>query len=162
MYSSNKTKIVKDFKEKSILVSRNFKAPPDVLWNSFTSQEILDQWWGPYPWRAETKTMKFSAGGFWLYAMVGPENQRHWGRMNYLQIDLYRKIEIEDAFCDENGKLNTDLPVSEGQITFSKTKNGSKVDFKMIYPTENALQKVIEMGFEEGISICLDQLEKLV
>jgi uncharacterized protein YndB with AHSA1/START domain len=162
MNTPNKTRIVTDFKEKSIIVSRKFNVPSDTLWNSFASSEILDQWWGPSPWRAETKTMKFSAGGYWLYAMVGPENQKHWGRMNYLKIDLFKKIEIEDGFCDENGNLNMNLPVSKGQITFSKTKNGSKVDFKMIYPTEADLQTIIEMGFEEGISICMDQLEKSV
>jgi uncharacterized protein YndB with AHSA1/START domain len=162
MSTSNKTKIVKDFKEKSILVSREFIAPTNTMWNSFTSSEVLDQWWGPSPWRAETKTMKFSAGGFWLYAMVGPDNQKNWGRFNYLKIDLYKRIEIEDAFCDENGNLNTELPVSKGQIVFTETENGSRVDFKMIYPTRADLQKLIEMGFEEGISICLDQLEKLI
>jgi hypothetical protein len=31
----------------------------------------------------------------------------------------------------------------------------------MIYPTETDLQKIVEMGFEQGISICLDQLEEL-
>ncbi len=81
MRASYKTKIIKDFAEKSILVSREFTAPVKTLWNSFTSSEVLDKWWGPLPWRAETKTIKFSPGGYWLYAMVGPENQRQWGRM---------------------------------------------------------------------------------
>ncbi len=30
--------------------------------------------------------------------------------MNYLAIDPYKSIEIEDAFCDENGNLNNKLP----------------------------------------------------
>jgi len=34
--------------------------------------------------------------------------------------------------------------------------------FKMIYPTETDLEKIVEMGFEQGISICLDQLESLL
>jgi uncharacterized protein YndB with AHSA1/START domain len=162
MNTSNKTKIVKDFKEKSILVSREFIAPVDTIWNAFTSSKTLDKWWGPAPWRAETKTMNFSVGGSWLYAMVGPENQKHWGRMNYLAIDHFKRIEIEDAFCDDNGNLNRELPVSKGQIAFTKTGNSSRVDFKMIYPTVADLHKLIEMGFEEGITICLDQLEELI
>ena len=162
MSASFKTKIIKDFIEKSILVSREFTAPVKTLWNSFTSSEILDQWWGPLPWRAETKTMKFSPGGYWLYAMVGPENQKQWGRMNYLSIDLRKRIEIEDVFCDENGNQNKKLPVSKGQLVFTKTEKGSKVDFKMVYQTVDDLQKLVDMGFEEGISICLDQLEKLI
>ena len=34
--------------------------------------------------------------------MVGPEDQKQWGHMNYLAIDLHESIEIEDAFCGEN------------------------------------------------------------
>jgi uncharacterized protein YndB with AHSA1/START domain len=162
MNTLSKTKVTKNFKEKSVLVSRVFNAPVDKVWKAFTSGEILDQWWGPAPWRAETKTLNFALGGYWLYAMVGPENQKQWGRMNYLAIDHYESFEIEDAFCDEKGNLNVELPVSKGQIVFNKTGDGTRVDFKTVYPTESDVQKIIEMGFEQGIAICLDQLEELL
>ena len=162
MKSINRIQVTKDFKEKSILVSRVFNAPLEKVWQAHTDNEILDQWWGPSPWRAETKTIDFKAGGYWLYAMVGPENQKHWARMNYLAIDQYESIGIEDASCNENGKLNTELPVSEGQIIFTTTENGTRVEFKMIYPTETDLEKIVEMGFEQGITICHDQLERLL
>ena len=162
MNTTNKTKVTKDFKEKSILVSRLFIAPVEKVWKAYTNNKILDQWWGPAPWRAETKTMNFTVGGYWLYAMVGPENQKQWGRMNYLTIDQNESFEMEDAFCDENGNLNAELPVSKGQILFTRTDTGTRVEFKMVYPTETDLQILIEMGFEQGITICLDQLEKLL
>jgi len=162
MKSINRTQVTKDFKEKSILVSRVFNASIEKVWQAHTDSKILDQWWGPSPWKAETKTMNFTVGGYWLYAMVSPENQKQWGRMNYLAIDQYKTIEIEDAFCDENGKLNPDFPVSKGQISFAKTENGTRVEFKMIYPTVNDLKKIAEMGFEQGITICHDQLDNLL
>ena len=162
MKNINRTLVIKDPKEKSVLVSRVFNAPIKKVWHAHTDNEILDQWWGPSPWKAETKTINFTPGGYWLYAMVGPENQKQWGRMNYLAIDQYKSIEIEDAFCDENGKLNNELPVSKGQIGFTRTLKGTKVEFKMIYPTESDVEKIIEMGFEQGITICHDQLESLL
>ncbi len=82
--------------------------------------------------------------------------------MNYLVINEHKSIEIEDAFCDENGKLNNDLPVSKGNIIFVKEGNGTKVEFKMFFPTPADLEKTIEMGFEQGITICHDQLERLL
>lgn len=162
MKRTNRTQVTKDHKENSILVSRDFDASVEKVWQAHTNNEILDQWWGPSPWKAETKTMNFTAGGYWLYAMVSPENQKQWGRMNYLAIDKYKNIEIEDAFCDENGKLNSELPISKGQIVFTKTNNGTRVEFKMIYPTGTDLEKITEMGFEQGITICQDQLENLL
>lgn len=159
--SNNKTQVVKDLKEKSILVSREFNAPLAKVWRAYTESELLDQWWGPSPWRAETKFMNFTPGGFWLYAMVGPEDQRHWARMNYISISHHSNFEIEDSFCDENGTINTELPVSKGKNVFTQTENGTRVEFKMIYPTEADIQTIVEMGFEQGISICFDQLDEL-
>lgn len=161
MTTQNKTKILKDLKEKSILVSREFNNPLENVWRAYTEKELLDQWWGPAPWRAETKSLDFSAGGFWLYAMVSPENQKHWGRMNYLFIQHHSYFDMEDFFCDENGTTNSHLPVSKGKIAFFRTNTGTRVDFKMIYPSEADIQKIVEMGFEQGITICLDQLENL-
>lgn len=160
--STTKTAIVRNIEAKSILVSRELRAPLADVWRAYTEPELLDQWWGPAPWRAETKSMNFSPGGHWLYAMVGPGNERHWARMNYLAIDPLRSFAIEDAFCDEDGKVNFELPVSKGQMTFAATASGTRVEFAMVYPTEEALRTIIEMGFAEGITVCLDQLETLL
>lgn len=156
------TKVVKDFHEKSVLVSREFNFPVDDVWRCYTEPELLDQWWGPSPWRAETKTMKFEVGGFWLYAMVGPEGQKHWGIMHYTNIVHHKEIRLEDAFCDENGIHNESLPVSKGDMIFTSGVNSTRVEFKMIYTTEEQLKTIVEMGFEQGITICLDQLSNLL
>jgi len=162
MITKNKTQVSKDLQQRSILVSREFNAPLANVWRAYTEKELLDQWWGPHPWRAETKYMNFTEGGYWLYAMVGPENEKHWARMNYLSITHHKSFSAQDFFCDENGNINTSLPVSEGKMVFTETSSGTLVEFKLIYATEKDLQKIVEMGFEEGIIICLDQLEKLL
>ena len=156
----SKTEVITNLRKKSILVSRIFDAPVEKVWQAHSQNEILDQWWGPAPWRAETKTMNFTAGGYWLYAMVSPDGQKHWGRMNYLAIDPFKSIDIEDGFCDEDGILNNEMPVSKGQIVFTTEENRTKVEFKVIFPTESDVEKTIEMGFEQGIAICQDQLGK--
>jgi uncharacterized protein YndB with AHSA1/START domain len=161
MGGSNKTQVIKDLKERSILVSREFDAPVTDVWRAFTESELLDQWWAPAPWRAETKSMDFSPGGFWLYAMISPENKKHWGRMNYIAIKHLKSYDAEDCFCDEEGKINPDLPVSRGRNLFTETNTGTRVEFKLIYPTEASLQQIVEFGFEQGITICFNQLETL-
>jgi uncharacterized protein YndB with AHSA1/START domain len=162
MNTKNQTQVIKDQEAKSILVSREFNAPIDIVWRAYTEKELLDKWWGPSPWRAETKILNFYVGGYWLYAMVGPENQKQWGRMNYIGIDYHRSFNLEDVFCDEEGNTNFDLPISKGQISFYPSDLGTKVDFKTWYSTEVAIQKLIEMGFEQGITACYEQLEELL
>jgi uncharacterized protein YndB with AHSA1/START domain len=52
--------------EKTIHITREFAASLELVWRAWTTPELLDQWWGPQPWRAETKTMDFRQGGYWL------------------------------------------------------------------------------------------------
>jgi uncharacterized protein YndB with AHSA1/START domain len=161
MATTPKTLVVKDLEEKSILVSRTFSAPLEKVWRAYTEIELLEQWWAPKPWKAETKTMDFSIGGHWLYAMVGPENEKHWGRMDYTAITPHLSFEIKDSFCDEEGNVNSSLPVSTGTIVFTPTASGTLVEFKMFYSNEKEIETMIEMGFEQGITACLEQLEML-
>lgn len=156
------TKVEKDLKEKSILIAREFNATVANVWRCYTEAELLDQWWGPAPWRAETKTMKFEVGGFWLYAMVSPEGEKHWGIMNYKAIEPHKSIQLEDGFCDEEGVMNNELPISIGSFNFNTTATGTLVKFKMTYTTEEQLKTIIEMGFEQGITACLEQLAALL
>lgn len=159
---NQETTVVKDFKEKSILVARVFNATVENVWRCYTEPELLDQWWGPAPWRAETKTMKFEVGGYWLYAMVSPEGERHWGIMNYKSIELHKNITLEDGFCDADGNMNKELPVSKGEMIFTTSNTGTLVEFKMTYTTEEQLKTIVEMGFEQGITACLEQLSQLL
>jgi uncharacterized protein YndB with AHSA1/START domain len=160
--SNNKTQVTKDLQAKSIVVSREFNAPIEKVWKAYSQKEILDQWWGPSPWRAETQSMDFRTGGHWSYAMVGPNNEKHFARMNYIKIDPYKKFDIEDLFCDDKGNPAPGMPVSKGQMIFTKTANGTKVEFKMSYNSAEEVQKMVEMGFEQGITQCLEQLAVLL
>lgn len=160
--STHKTSIEKDFAARLLRVSREFDAPVELVWRAYSESQLLDQWWGPAPWRAETHAMDFRAGGHWFYAMVSPEGQRHWARMNYIAIAPQVRITIEDAFCDEQGKVNTAMPVAKGEIVFTPTAAGTRVEFHTTYATEKDLRTVVQMGIEQGLTMCLDQLEALL
>jgi uncharacterized protein YndB with AHSA1/START domain len=161
MENENKIQVIKNLEEKTVTILRGFNAPIDLVWKAFTEKEILNQWWAPAPWKVETKILDFKMGGHWLYAMVGPEGEKHWARMNYTTIQQHEYFNFEDAFCDENGNINQKLPVATGKIAFYKTTNGVKVEFKTHYSTAEDVQKIIEMGFVQGITMTLDQLENL-
>lgn len=162
MSTTHKTEVSKNLEEKSILLTRTFNAPLSTVWRAYTESELLDQWWGPEPWKAVTKFMNFAEGGHWLYAMVGPDGTTHWARMNYKVIVSHQRIEGEDGFCDENGILNPAFPVNQWTNTFSESGDHTTVEHKLTFETLEALQVIVDMGFEEGMSIGLDQLEALL
>lgn len=146
----------------TICVKRDFNATLQQVWQAWTTAELLDQWWGPKPWRAETKTMDFREGGHWLYAMVGPEGERHWGRADYIRIKKEESFSAKDGFCDENGTMNSELPQNLWEILFRETGDKVLVDIILTFDSLEDLETNIQMGFREGFTIGLNQLDELL
>src|SRR4051812_5300867 len=160
MSTNNQLQIAKDLPNKKITITRHFDATPDQVWRAWTESELLDQWWAPKPWRAETKKMEFREGGHWLYAMVGPDNARHWARVDFKKINPHKSFEAMDFFCDENGKANSELPNMYWKNQFLPSATGTKVVVEITFTTEVDLQKIVEMGFETGFTSALGNLEQ--
>lgn len=146
----------------TITVKREFDAGLELVWQAWTRSELLDQWWGPQPWRAETKTLDFREGGAWLYAMVGPEGERHWARLRYVSIVNEKYFSGKECFCDENGTANPAFPQNLWEGRFSATGEQVLVTVKLTFDKLEELEQTIAMGFREGFTICLNQLDQLL
>ena len=162
MITNSKARISKDVANKKIIVLRQFDAPVDQVWKAWTESNLLDQWWAPKPWRAETKTMDFREGGMWLYCMVGPEGERHWARVDYQAIDARKRYTAVDSFCDEQGNKSGDMPSMHWQNDFSQTDTVTTVTIEISFSDQSDMDKILEMGFEEGFASGLNNLDALL
>lgn len=151
-----------DKENKKIKVEREFAASLDKVWAAWTTSELLDQWWAPKPWKAKTKSMDFSEGGTWLYAMVGPDGTQHWARADYKDIKVSQSYSAYDAFCDENGTINTDFSRSLWNNTFKQQADSTIVTIEISYKELADLEQILEMGFKEGFTAGLENLDALL
>ncbi|HOI32878.1 MAG: SRPBCC domain-containing protein [Bacteroidales bacterium] len=151
-----------DKENKSITVVKEFSAERALIWDVYTKSEYLDQWFAPKPWQAKTKIMNFIEGGYWLYAMCGPNGEEHWGRMDYEQITPKDSYIAWDGFCDSEGNINIQMPRAKWHTLF--TDNGENTIVKTIstYNSLNDLETVIKMGVKEGLTIAIRGLEELI
>lgn len=146
----------------TIHITREFNGSLELVWQAWTTAELLDQWWGPQPWRAETKTMDFREGGYWLYAMVSPEGEKHYARTNFVSIVKETSFASKGGFSDESGVLNPALPQNLWENKFSPGDDKVRVDMLLTYDSLADLEKEIEMGFKEGMIIDFQQLDELL
>lgn len=151
-----------DRENNKIKVRREFAAPIANVWAAWTQSDLLDQWWAPRPWKARTKTMDFREGGHWLYAMVGPEGEEHWARLDYKKITPLKAYHAIDAFCDEKGNISAELPSTDWQSKFSESANSTFVDVELTYDTLADLEQILELGFKEGFTMALGNLDELL
>lgn len=151
-----------DKETQTVNVKREFNAGLDLVWDAWTKPELLDQWWAPKPYQNKTKSMEFREGGTWLYAMISPENELHWCKNDYIKIERQKSYTALDAFCDENGVTNKEVPQTEWTNNFSEDNNITLVTIVAKYKSLADLEKIIEMGFKEGFTMGLNQLDDLL
>lgn len=151
----------------SIIITREFDAELSLVWDAFTKQEILDQWWAPKPLVSKTKVMNFEPGGRRFYSMVWPEGQEFWGVEKYTFIDPKTKIKWLSSFTDKDENINTELPTSEWELNFSEQTGPdgyrrTKVSIVIKNKTLADIEMIIQMGFKEGFTMTLNELENLL
>ena len=156
------TNFTVDKAEKKVMIKREFAAPKKHVWAAWTEPELLDQWWAPKPWKSETKSMDFSEGGRRLYAMVGPEGEEHWSFADYYSITSESNFKFRDGFSDSAGNINGDMPQSDWNVDFVETDGLTAVNIEIQHEKISDIEKVIEMGFKEGITATLEQLSEIL
>jgi len=145
---------------KTVLIKREFAAELSLVWDAFTKKEILDQWWAPKPWASKTKVMDFKVGGRRFYAMVSPEGQERWAIQKYTSISPKTNFKFLNAFADKDE--NPELPGSDWDFNFSEQNGTTKVSITIYNESLARMEKMIEMGFTEGIKMTLNSLENLL
>jgi uncharacterized protein YndB with AHSA1/START domain len=160
--SNKQTTISRDAAHKKLIVVREFDAPLEAVWKAWTDKDILDQWWAPKPWKAKTKSMDFREGGLWLYSMVGPDGTESYCRADFKRVLENKSYSADDAFCDENGKINYDIPRMHWLTNFSPSETGTRVHVEITFASEAYMEKIIEMGFEVGFTAAHGNLDELL
>ena len=158
----NKTNYTIQKETNTIVVDRTFDAPLALVWQAWTDSAILDQWWAPSPWKTVTKSMNFAKGGTWLYAMVGPDGQKHWNLAKYIDIVPQQHYTGQDCFCDEQGNRNMDLPSTHWHVEFRGAGEATTVTTKLTFEGVAALEQIVNMGFREGFAMAHENLDAYI
>jgi uncharacterized protein YndB with AHSA1/START domain len=154
---------------KTIHVKREFNANLELVGQAWTTAEMLDRWWAPAPLRNQTKYMDFRESGYWLYTMLNENGERIklndeeiWAKWSYISIADKKSFTAKDGFCDENGTMNKVYPQNLWETKFVEANNRVLVTITSTFDKLEDLEQTIEMGFKEGFTMGLSQLEELL
>jgi uncharacterized protein YndB with AHSA1/START domain len=149
-----------DKEAKTVSITAEFDAERDLVWDAYTKPELLDQWWAPKPFASRTKVMEFREGGRRFYAMVTPDGQERWALQKYTSITPKTNFKLFNSFADENE--NPELPGSDWDLNFSGQNSTTKVHISIYNESLERLERMVTMGFKEGITATLGSLKELL
>ena len=149
-----------DKETKTVSITAEFEAERDLVWDAYTKPELLDQWWAPKPFTSRTTVMDFKVGGRRFYAMVSPEGDERWSVQKYRSITPKTNFKFFNAFADKDE--NPELPGSDWDLNFSEQDGTTTVSISIYNESLERLERMIEMGFKEGVTAQLQNLEELL
>ena len=153
---------IADKENNTLTLKREFAANRQLVWDCHTKRELLDQWFAPKPFTTKTKSMDFREGGHWIYAMVDPDGKEYWGRTDYVRIKPIENYTTLDAFSNEKGEVNPDLPRAKWNVSFIDRGEHTLVQTVVTYNSLADLETVINMGMKEGMTSTLERLDDLL
>lgn len=146
----------------TLTVVGDYPVPVERLWEVYADPRQIERIWGPETWPATFVRHDMAKGGRSHYYMTGPDGGVSRGWWRFLAVDPMRGFEVEDGFANEDWSENPEMPSMRLTFAFTPTETGSRFTSVTYFPSLEAMQKLVEMGMEEGMRSALSQIDAVV
>lgn len=156
------TDVITDEENLTMTVVADLAAPVERVWDAYTDPRQLERFWGPPGWPATFTAWDHTVGGKANYTMNGPRGEKASGTWEFLRIDAPHSFEVLDAFADEDGTPDANLPSMRMVFTFESTADGTRMVNTSYFASADALEQVVAMGAVEGTTLAMSQLDAVL
>lgn len=156
------TSVTRDPDTLIMTVVADFSAPLRRLWDAYLDPRQLERFWGPPTYPAQFTRHDGASGGRSLYSMTGPEGDTHGGFWEWVSVDPLESFEVRDGFTLPDGSPNPELPAMRLVFRFESTDNGSRVTTVTHFDSLEDLERLLEMGMEEGLMQAMGQIDTVL
>jgi uncharacterized protein YndB with AHSA1/START domain len=138
---------------RSIIGSRVFDAPRELVFSAFTDPKHLAQWWGPDGFTLTTSAHDFRPGGVWRFVMHGPDGRDYQNRVTFDEIDPPKRI----VYC--HGGDDVEPVQFSTTITFESVGNKTLIIWHGTFPSaEERARAIKEYGADKGLAQTMARL----
>ena len=147
----------------TMTVTAEYDAPVDRVWQVWADPRRLERWWGPPTYPATVVDHDLTPGGGVRYFMTGPQGDKHGGWWRVLAVDPPHRLEFEDGFSDGAGNPDANMPTTTALVTLQEQADGrTRMQITSTFPSVEAMQQMLSMGLEEGITAAIGQIDELL
>jgi uncharacterized protein YndB with AHSA1/START domain len=144
--------------EQTLVITRLFDAPRELVYDAWTNAEHLQRWFSPAALTVSDVKVDLRVGGKFQYCMRGPNGEEVWGVGTYRELDRPAKIVYTDSFADRDGN-----PVDPGRygasaqhpkamlvtITFTEVDGKTKITLRHEVPAWVPERTAMRQGWSE-------------
>jgi uncharacterized protein YndB with AHSA1/START domain len=147
----------------TMTITAEFDASAERVWQLWADPRQLERWWGPPTYPATFTAHNLAPGSRVEYHMTGPEGDQSRGYWDILEVEAPRRMVFRDGFANDDGTPNTDLPGTTARVTIESIDAGrSRMSIENRFPTAQAMEQVLAMGMEEGLTQAVGQIDAIL
>lgn len=112
-----------------LTLTRVYDAPLQAVWEAWTIEEEVAQWWGPRGFTITTHGRDLRTGGHWHYTMHGPDGTDYENTTQYLEV-----IPGQRLVYDHGGHKDRP-PLFRVTALFTERRGRTQLDLSMSFAT---------------------------
>ena len=153
--------VVPDHEAQTLTITSEYTASAEQVWQLWADPRKLERWWGPPTYPATVQDHDLSVGGQVTYFMTGPEGDKFGGWWRILTVEPPNHLEFDDGFGDPAAPPT--MPITRTRVTISDAGAGvTHMVLVSSFPSAEAMEQLISMGMQEGITGALGQTDALL
>ena len=139
-----------DTDARSLVTTRMFDAPRDLVFEAWTHPMHFAHWWGPTGFSITTMAFDFRAGGGWRLVMHGPDGRDYQNQITFDEIKPPERIAFHHS--PVNGPDGADAVMHSTLVTFEDAGGKTKLTMRLLFVTAEERERVVrEYGAAEGL-----------
>ena len=144
--------------DEQILITREFDAPPHLVFEAWTTPELVKRWWNAKRGEVTVAEIDLRVGGRWRYVMVTDDGFEVAFHGEYREIVPNERIVSTEVF---EGVPDAEAGAVVNTITFEDVDGRTLLTNLVQAPSKEVRDAIIDSGMEAGLQDALDLLEEV-
>jgi uncharacterized protein YndB with AHSA1/START domain len=144
--------------DEQILITREFDAPRHLVYEAWTTPELVKRWWTAKRGEATVAEIDLRVGGRWRYVMVTEDGMEVGFHGEYLEIVPNERIVSTEVF---EGIPDGQAQASTNTLTLTEADGRTTLTILVEHKSKEGRDAQIDSGMEAGLQDALDLLEQV-
>ena len=139
----------------TILITREFAAPAELVWKAWTTPELVRRWWHAKRGEVTVCEIDLRVGGAWRYVMIANGDFEVGFHGEFREIVPHERLVSTEVFegMPDASSLNT--------MTLTEAGGRTTVELLVEHETKEHRDGHVDSGMEHGLQDALDLLEQI-
>ena len=147
----------------TLILTAEFDASPERVWNLWSDPRKLERWWGPPTYPATFTAHDLTPGSRIQYHMTGPTGDQPHGYWDIVEVDEPNRLTFIDGFATPDGTPDDGFPTYDAQVRIEPIDDRrTRMSIESRFQTAEALERVLSMGMKEGLTEAVGQIDAIL